>query len=148
MKTLNFSSNRARVLAVAAATLMIAPLAAPQIREVIKVIGVGAAVKQFNKDINKAINKLSNRSDTAERSTKVVPILTVGIGKSNAVGAAQIMGPKRLIDKVQAVAAPETELFGKEIRIRALIPVSSVDVTKGIKTVDGVGVSGIVDLKL
>jgi hypothetical protein len=148
MKTLNFSSNRARVLAVAAVTLMITPVALPQIKEVIKVIGVGAAVKQFNKDINRAINKVANRSDTAERMTKVVPILTVGIGKSNAVGAAQVMGPKKLVDKVEAVAAPEAELFGKEIRVRALIPVSSSDVGKGIKSVDGVGVSGIVDLKL
>jgi len=29
-----------------------------------------------------------------------------------------------------------------------MIPVSSIDVTKGINRVDGVGVSGIVDLKL
>jgi hypothetical protein len=40
-------------------------------------------------------------------------------------------------------------MFG-EINLRAMIPVDSVDITnaKDIKAVDGVGVSGIVDLKL
>lgn len=137
-----------KIVAFSICGVMLTSVAMPQIKQIIKVVGVGAAVKQFNKDINRAINKLANRSDTAERMTKVVPILTVGIGKSNAIGAAQVTGPKRLVDTVEAVAAPETELFGKEIRIRAMIPVSSGDLGKGIKAVDGVGVSGIVDLKL
>lgn len=141
-------TRKQRILAISSALVLTTTFAVPQIREVIKVIGVSAAVKRFNKDINKAINKIANRSDTAERATKVVPILTVGIGKSNAIGAAQVMGPVKLINTVEAVAAPETELFGKEIRIRALIPVASSDVKNGLKTVDGVGVSGIVDLKL
>ena len=137
-----------KIVAFGLCGVMLTSVAMPQIKQIIKVVGVGAAVRQFNKDINRAINKLANRSDTAERMTKVVPILTVGIGKSNAIGAAQVTGPKKLVDTVEAVAAPETELFGKEIRIRAMIPVSSGDLGKGIKAVDGVGVSGIVDLKL
>ncbi|MBL8048968.1 MAG: hypothetical protein JNJ45_09840 [Chthonomonas sp.] len=141
-------TKKTKIIAIAAVTLLMTPIAVPQIKQIIKVIGVGAAVKQFNKDINKAFNKLANRSDTATKMTKVVPILTVGIGKSNAIGAAQVMGPPSLVKRVNAVAAPETELFGKEIRIRALIPVEDMDVSKGIDTVDGVGVSGIVDLKL
>jgi len=54
------------------------------------------------------------------------------------------------VSKVQAVAAPEAELFGREIKIRALIPVASTNITdlKSIRAVDGVGVSGVVDLKL
>ena len=119
-----------------------------QIKQLIKIVGVGAAVKQFSPQINKAINDLSSHKDTVALATKVVPILSIGLGKSSAVGAAQVMGPKKLVDTVTAVAQPETELFGKEVRIRALIPVSSTDVIKDIKRVDGVGVSGIVDLKL
>lgn len=143
-------TKKVRILAIAGATLLLTPIAVPQIMQVIKVIGVGAAVKQFNKDINRAFNKLANRSDSATRMTKVVPILTVGIGKSNAIGAAQVMGPPALVKKVEAVAAPETELFGKEIRIRALIPIGSSKATDkaNLDTVDGVAVSGIVDLKL
>jgi hypothetical protein len=51
---------------------------------------------------------------------------------------------------VQAVASPEADLFGREIRIRALIPVDSIDITnpRDINGVQGVGVTGIVDLKL
>lgn len=119
-----------------------------QIRQAIKIIGVGAAVKQFGPDMNKAINRLSGHKDTNAATTKVVPILTVGIGKTSAIGAAQVTGTKAQVDKVQAVAQPTTDIFGKEIRIMALIPVSSTDVTKGIRKVEGVGISGIVDLKL
>ncbi|HRJ27758.1 MAG TPA: hypothetical protein PLO61_09660 [Fimbriimonadaceae bacterium] len=137
-----------RVAAVGACVVVLSALAAPQIKQVIKVVGVGAAVKQFGPDINRELNKLVKHKDTATMTTKVVPILSVGVGKSSAIGAAQVMGPKSAVEKVQAVASPEVDLFGKEIRIRAMIPVSSIDVTKGINRVDGVGVSGIVDLKL
>jgi hypothetical protein len=48
---------------------------------------------------------------------------------------------------VKAVAQPEAKVFG-ELRIRALIPVESKNVIQNIKKVEGVGVTGIVDLKL
>ncbi len=133
---------------VTVASLSMVAVGTGQIREILKVLGVGAAVQRFGPDINKAINKLSNHKDTDATFTKVVPILTVGIGKSSAIGAAQVTGKKSNVDKVRAVAAPETELFGKEIRIRALIPISNDKVDQGIKKVEGVGISGIVDLKL
>ena len=130
-----------------AAVVAVSAVAAPQIKQAIKILGVGVAVKQFAPDINKAINKLAKHTDTEESSTKVVPILSISIGSSSAVGAAQVTGPKYLLDKVQAVAAPEVKFLG-EIGIRALIPVSSKNVIQDIRKVDGVGVSGIVDLKL
>ena len=116
--------------------------------QLIKLVGVGAAVKQFGPQINSGINNLSGHKDTSTRATKVVPILTVGINASNAIGAAQVMGVKSQVDKVEAVAQLEGRILGNEVRIKALIPVSSKDVIKDIKKVDGVGVSGIVDLKL
>ena len=97
--------------------------------------------------INTFINKLAKHTDTEQSSTKVVPILSIGVGTSSAIGAAQVTGPRHLLDKVKAVAAPEAKIFG-EIGVRALIPVSSKNVVEDIKKVDGVGVSGIVDLKL
>lgn len=133
---------------VAAGILAIAAVGSTQIRQVIKIIGVGAAVKQFGPEINKGINRLANHKDTSTRATKVVPILSAGIASRQAIGAAQVMGPKTLVDKVQAVAQLEQDLFGREIKIRAMVPVSSTDVVKNIRKVDGVGVSGIVDLKL
>lgn len=137
-----------RFALILAGTLALTAIGATQIRQVIKIVGVAAAVKQFGPDINKAINKLSGHKDSAQKMTKVVPILVVGLGKNNAIGAAQVTGTRTVIDQVEAVASPEAKLFGNEIRVRALIPVSSKDVDSGLKTVDGVGVTGIVDLKL
>lgn len=118
------------------------------IGDVIKVLGVGAAVKQFGPEINRSLNKLSGHKDTASVTTKVVPILSIKILRGdNAIGAAQVSGPKAQVDKVQAVAQPETNIFGA-VRARVFIPVSSKDVVKDIKKVDGVAVTGIVDLKL
>lgn len=136
-----------RILAVLGALLALSAMATPQFRQVLRVLGIGAAVKQFAPEINREINRLSGHKDTANLTTKVVPILSVGVGRSSAVGAAQVSGPKAQVDKVQAVASPEMDLFGREIRIRALIPVSSTNVTN-LQRVQGVGVSGIVDLKL
>lgn len=127
---------------------VIASIAAPQIKEAIKIVGVGAAVKQFGPQINTQFNKLMSHKDTANQTTRVVPILTVGLSTSAAVGAAQVMGPKRQVDKVAAVAQPSAELFGREFRIRGFIPVSSKDVLKDIKRVDNVAVTGVMDLKL
>lgn len=115
---------------------------------IIKVGGMALLVQTFGKDMNNGLNKLTGHKDTAKVKTKVVTILSVGIGRGNAVGAAQVMGPPDKVDKVVALAQPEADLFGKEVRIRALIPVSSKDVTKELRIVDGVGVSGIVDIKL
>lgn len=123
---------------------------APQIREILKILGVGAAVKQFGPDMNKALNKLTGHEDTNKSYTKVVPIITIGLNTRGAIGAAQVMGAKSNVDKVKSVAAPEADLFGREIKIRALIPVATDNPTdaKNLAAVDGVGVSGIVDLKL
>lgn len=121
-----------------------------QVREIIKVIGVGAAVRQFGPEINKAFNSLTGHSDTNSRYSKVVPIISIGLNSRDAIGAAQVMGTKTQVQKVQAVASPEADLFGREIKIRALIPVDSIDITnpRDINGVPGVGVTGIVDLKL
>lgn len=140
----------AKVAVCAFALFAITALAAPQIKQVIKILGVGAAVKQFGPDINKEFNKLTGHKDTNARFTKVVPIITVGVKNARgAIGAAQVVGTKAQVQTVQAVASPEVSMFG-EINLRAMIPIDSTNVTdvKNIKAVDGVGVSGIVDLKL
>ena len=106
--------------------------------------GVVAVVSAFGKDMNNAMNKLWGRKDSDEYKTKVVPIISVG--KGTAIGAAQVMGPENMVDQVAVVAQPETSLMG--VRMKALIPVSDKNVNGGLKVVKGVGVSGIVDLKL
>lgn len=143
---MTLSRNRFAVILVI--TALISSVATAQLEQIIKIGGIGLLVQRFGGDINRGMNALTKHKDTPQDSTKVVPILSIGIGKSSAIGAAQVMGPKAQVDKVKALAQPETELFGKEVRIRGLIPVSSTDVTRRIDRVKGVGVSGIVDIRL
>jgi hypothetical protein len=133
---------------VAAAVLGLTAFGAAQVGEIVKVLGIGALVSRFGGEINRAFNNLTGHRDTFEYSTKVVPILTGGVGSRNAVGAVQVMGPRRQVEQVQAVAQLEQDLFGRELRIRALIPISSREISSNIRRVEGVGVSGIIDLKL
>ena len=126
--------------------LLLTAVAAPQIKNILKVGGVVAVVNTFGKDIDKAFNRMWNRDKTWRVSTKVVPILSVG-NKGNAVGIAQVQGPKVDVDKVVAVAQPEFTFLG-ELRLRAMIPVSSKNVVENIRAVPNVGVSGIVDIRL
>jgi len=137
-----------RLLFVATGVLALTAMAMPQLKQLLKVVGVGAAVSQFGPDMNRAINRLTKHKDTPAMSTKVVPIIRVGIGAQSAIGAAQVSGPKRILDKVKAVAQPYTKLFN-EIEVRALIPIASNKPDlKNLKPVQGVGVTGIVDLRL
>jgi len=129
-------------LAVGTAAFGIAQI---DIGDIIKVGGIALLIDRFGKDINKGINKIQNFSDSQEMMTKVVPILSAGQGTH--IGAAQVMGPPSLVKKVRAVAQVEGALFGKELRVRALIPVEAKDVSK-IKRVVGVGVSAVLDLKV
>lgn len=140
--------NRKKLTLALLGTFALGAIAATQLDQLIKIGGVAAVVNNFGKDMNKGINGLTGHRDTAKMKTKVVTILSVGVGRSSAVGAAQIMGPPSLVDKVAAVAQPEADLLGGTIRLKALIPVSSKDVIKSIRKVDGVAVTGIVDIKL
>jgi len=140
-------TNR-KALFVVAGALALSAIGATQIKQIIKIVGVGAAVKQFGPQINGAINKLTSHKDSFDMTTKVVPIISAGIDSRKSIGAAQVMGPRDKVETVQAVAQLEQDLFGREVKIRAMVPIASKDVVKDIKRVEGVGVSGIVDLKL
>lgn len=139
-----------RTSAVALGLLVVAGVNAQNIGQLIKIIGVGAVIKQFGGEINGQINKLTGHEDTPTRTTKVVPIIVLGIGSRKAIGGAQVSGARANVEKVKSVAAPQVDLFGHEITVRALIPVATDNPTdsKNLKAVDGVGVTGIVDLKL
>jgi hypothetical protein len=138
---------KTRRAALIVGALLITTLAGAQLGQIIKVAGVGAAVSRFGPDINKGFNQLTKWKDTPKVKTKVVPIITGGIGSRKGIGAAQVMGPPAEVDKVKSVAQLEQSLFG-EIRIQALIPISSDRIVENIRRVDGVGVSGVVDLRL
>ncbi|HTQ08690.1 MAG TPA: hypothetical protein VMI31_01325, partial [Fimbriimonadaceae bacterium] len=83
-----------RALAVIMCGLATMMIAADPFMDLVKIIGVGAAVTSYAPKLNDAINKLANQHDTPTMTTKVVPILTGGINSRKAIGAAQVMGPR------------------------------------------------------
>ncbi|MCS6775543.1 MAG: hypothetical protein RMJ43_04675 [Chloroherpetonaceae bacterium] len=126
--------------------LFVGGVATAQLGSVLKGGGVAFLVSRFGKDINKAINDLTRTQDsTATYATKVVPILSAGTGTQ--VGACQVMGPPDAVNKVSAVAQIEGNFRAAGVRIRGLVPVATSNVTN-IKRVPGVGISGLIDLKL
>ena len=141
-------SRTAKIVAPILLVAMMAPIAAPQIGQIIKVLGMREVVKRFGGDINNALNKMVKRDPKSALMTKVVPVISGGISSRQAVGLVQVCGPKRQIDKVKAVAQLDQDMFGKEIKIRAMVPINSDTIEKDIKPVDEVGITGIVDLKL
>jgi hypothetical protein len=125
-------------------------VAGAQLGSIVKGGVVVVAVDKFGKDIDEAINKVTGQQNAGtSQATKVVPILSVG--DSGYIGAVQVAGPRRLVDKVRGVAQIEGRFklpIVSGIRLRALVPISTKTPAQGIKRVNGVGVSAIVDFKL
>jgi hypothetical protein len=140
--------RRRALLATATASLvalsLTAAVRADLLTNAIKIGGIGFAVTQFGRPLNDAINRLTGTSGNDPNfSTKVVPILSAGQG--TAIGACQVGGPRSAVDSVRAVAQIEGRFAS--VRVRALIPIASNNVTN-IRRVQGVGLTGLVDLKL
>ncbi len=120
----------------------------------IKLFGIGYVVKQYGPQINDAINTLmlNNKAQNRDK-TKVVPILSVGIGiasgsQGSYIGAAQVQGPAAAVNKVQAVAQIEG-MFFNAVRLKGLVPVDSLNPLAGnLHRVYGVGVTALVDFQL
>src|SRR5438132_10968736 len=99
----------------------------------IKLFGIGYVVKTYGDQINSAINSLMlNNKAKNKDMTKVVPILSVGIGiiSSNPgsyIGAAQVQGPAAAVNRVQAVAQIEGSFLGA-VRLKGLVPVDSLKI--------------------
>ena len=130
--------------------IVLAPVAdAINLGSIIKVAGIGFLVDQFGPQLNSFINTLmAQHNATPEFATKVVPILTVGVlGNSGYIGAAQVMGPQHLVDRVQAVVQVESGFNGNMFRVKGLIPIDS-KVPVNFTRVSGVGVSAMIDVRI
>lgn len=116
---------------------------------ILKVGGIGLVVDTFAVQLNNFINTLMLQHNAApEFATKVVPILTVGVlGNSGYIGAAQVMGPKELVAKTQAVVQVESSFSGNLFRVKGLIPIDSKVPVKFTR-VSGVGISAIIDVRI
>ncbi len=117
-----------------------------QLDRVLKAGGIALVVDRLGRDIDKFINNLTNTKPDRTFATKVVPIISVGNGAY--VGAVQVMGPPEQVNKVQAVAQIEGNFMGRDVRVRALIPVSTKNPGRNLNRVEGVGVSAVVDIRL
>jgi hypothetical protein len=113
--------------------------------KVIKVFGIGFAVKQFGPDINKVINSLLQQKGLAyQGATKVVPIISVGKGLN--IGAAQVQGDPDTVDRVRAVG--QAELRIGDVTLQKLFPVNTTNPVKGYQEIRGTGVSAIIDFRV
>jgi hypothetical protein len=134
-------------LAVALAVGTLGTSRAIDIRDGIKVFGIGWAVRQFGGQINSFLNTaLAQRKAPITDSTKVVPILSLGNGSH--IGAAQVMGPQSALREVRAVGQGELDVRGSEVRLKGLFPINTTNPLKGVRRVQGVGVSAIIDFRI
>jgi hypothetical protein len=138
--------KRSTVLIGAALALTLATAASAQLGTILKGGGIALLISKFGPEINKAINSVTKTpNDDPEYGTKVVPVISVGTGKQ--AGAVQIMGPRSAVNKVQAVAQFETSFRPLGVRLRGLVPISTKSI-KDIRRVPGVGISGLIDVKI
>jgi hypothetical protein len=128
---------------------LLAPVRAQNLGDVIKGGAIILAVDKFGRDIDKFVNKLIGDGGRDGAETKVVPILSVG--KGTYAGAAQVTGPRALVEQVRAVAQVEGEgRVGVRFRAKGFIPISdrTVRTLESLKRVNGCGVTGFIDIKL
>jgi len=127
------------------------PLGAPaqDITGLIKIFGIGYVVKQYAGPLNTFVNNLlDNRGVKVREQTKVVPVLSVGVGQASYIGAAQVSGSKGALDKVRAVGQLEAD-FNSVFRVKALVPIDSENpIADGIRRVPGVGVTAVIDIRI
>ena len=138
------------LLAICLVAVVALPVAnAINLGSIVKIAGIGLLVDQFGPQLNNFINTLmAQHNATPEFATKVVPILTVGVlGNSGYIGAAQVMGPQNLVDRVQAVVQVESSFNGNMFRVKGLIPIDS-KVPVNFTRVSGVGVSAMIDVRI
>ena len=95
--------------------------------------------------LNEFINTVTlNNGVPAQASTKVVPIISVGSGAR--VGAAQVTGPRELVDKVKVVVQIESKFSFKNLDVEVFVPSDSLNPLK-FNRVEGVGCSALIDFR-
>jgi hypothetical protein len=145
--------RHARLAAFVLVTVLVLalPLDAPaqDITGLIKIFGIGYVVKQYAGPLNTFVNNLlDNRGVKVREQTKVVPVLSLGVGQASYIGAAQVSGSKGALEKVRAVGQLEAD-FNSVFRVKALVPIDSENpIADGIRRVPGVGVTAVIDIRI
>jgi hypothetical protein len=122
---------------------------AQDVTTLIKIFGIGYVVQQYAEPLNTFVNNLlANKGVAVREQTKVVPVLSLGVGQASYIGAAQVSGTKAVLQKVKAVAQLEAD-FNSVFRVKALVPIDSVNpIADGIRRVSGVGVTAVIDIRI
>ena len=92
------SRFRLTVCAVIVLLILVLPLgaAAQDITGLIKIFGIGYVVDRYSEPLNNFVNTLlSNRGVAVREKTKVVPILSIGVGQASYIGAATLRAARR-----------------------------------------------------
>src|SRR5712664_2228974 len=64
------------------------------ITTLVKIFGLGYVVKQYVAPLNDFVNSvLANKGVAVREKTKVVPVLTVGVGQDSYIGPRRFLGP-------------------------------------------------------
>ncbi len=116
------------------------------VADVVKVLGIGYAVKTFGPQINSAINTVLMQNHIERHGgTKVVPILSVGDGAY--IGGAQVTGPEEEVAKIKAVIQGEVTIGSDKVRLKGLVPVDSDNPFDSLPKpkFKGVGVTALID---
>ena len=112
----------------------------------VKTGGIVWLVDRYGNELNNFINKLTAKYAVSEEyATKVVPIIAAGT--KGYAGAAQISGPRSLVEKCKGALAIEGDFMNRTFRVQALIPVDSIDPSNCTR-VQGVGVSAKIDVAI
>jgi len=113
---------------------------------VVKGAAIVVLTNALSDQLNDFINTVTlNKGVPAQAETKVVPVIAFGSGTR--AGAAQVTGPKELVDKVKAVVQIETKFSLKNLDVEVFVPSDSINPLK-FNRVEGVGVSALIDLRL
>lgn len=113
-----------------------------KVNDVLKAGVVAIAVTAAAVPLNKAINVVAKGISA---NTKVVPIATVG--DKTYIGGAQVSGSAAAVKSVKAVLQYEDIFDGGKFRIKAFVPVNSINPI-GIKRVAGVGITALIDTSI
>ena len=125
-------------------TIVPAAYAALDITIAITLFGGAYVVDLFQSQLNDAINYTNSSNGVASKeSSKIVPIVNAEDGTF--IGAAQVTGPYAQVVKVLSVAQIEGDFYGS-VQAKALIPLDSKTPLQGMRRVDQVGVSAILDI--
>lgn len=117
-----------------------------ELGKTVKTGGIVWLVDRYGNELNNFINKLTVKYAVSEEyATKVVPIIAAGT--KGYVGAAQISGPRSLVEKCKGALAIEGDFMNRTFRVQALIPVDSIDPSHCTR-VQGVGVSAKIDVAI